>query len=117
MSYRYISAELRELVASRANFVCEYCLVSEEDSYFSYQVEHIISRKHGGTSDRDNLAYACTFCNRFKGSDIASLSSESGELARFYNPRTDRWREHFVPTGVMPIPITSIGEVTIKILQ
>jgi 5-methylcytosine-specific restriction endonuclease McrA len=66
MSYRYINAELRELVASRANFVCEYCLVSEEDLYFGCQVEHIISRKHSGRSEPENLAYACVFCNRYK---------------------------------------------------
>jgi len=117
MNSRYISAELREFVATRANFVCEYCLIAEEDIYFGCQIEHIISRKHGGTSEPENLAYACTSCNRYKGSDIASMSDETKELIRFYNPRTDRWREHFVPIGIMPIPLTPIGEVTIRILQ
>jgi len=112
-----ISSEIRQIVASRANNVCEYCLIAEDDAYFRFQVEHIISRKHGGSSDLDNLALACVFCNRYKGSDIASLTPENGELVRFYNPRTDRWREHFRLNGVLIEPLTEIGEATIRILQ
>ncbi len=112
-----ISAEIRQIVASRANFVCEYCLISEEDSYFKFQVEHIISRKHGGSSELENLALACVFCNRYKGSDIGSLKPKTGELIRFYNPRVDRWREHFRLNGVLIEPLTDIGEATVRILQ
>jgi hypothetical protein len=117
MSSKYISPELRNLVASRANYVCEYCLISEEDTFFGCQVEHIISRKHGGHSEPANLAYACVFCNRFKGSDIASLSAETSELTRFFNPRTDRWREHFILIEITIIPNTAIAEATVRILQ
>jgi hypothetical protein len=112
-----ISSEVRQTVASRANFVCEYCLIAEADAYFRFQVEHIISRKHGGLSELENLALACVFCNRYKGSDIASLSPETGELVRLYNPRTDRWREHFRLNGVVIEPLTEIGEATVRILQ
>jgi hypothetical protein len=47
MNSKYISPELRNLVASRANYVCEYCLISDEDTFFGCQVEHIISRNTG----------------------------------------------------------------------
>lgn len=104
-------------MASRANFVCEYCLIAEEDAYFRFQIEHIISRKHGGSSELGNLALACVFCNRYKGSDIASLTPETGELVRLYNPRNDRWREHFRLKGIVIEPLTEIGEATIRILQ
>jgi hypothetical protein len=117
MSSRYINADLRDLVAIRANFVCEYCLVSEEDTYFSCQVEHIISLKHGGSSEPGNLAYACTYCNRFKGSDIGSITSKDKELIRFYNPRIDSWHEHFKLKGNYVEPLTDIGDVTSRILQ
>ena len=113
----YISPETRQIVASRANFVCEYCLIAEADAYFRFQVEHIISRKHGGSSELENLALACVFCNRYKGSDIASLIPESGELVRFFNPRINRWREHFRLNGVVIEPLTEIGEATARILQ
>ena len=114
---KHISSEIRQIVASRANFVCEYCLIAESDAYFKFQVEHIISRKHGGSSELENLALSCVFCNRYKGSDIATLTPESGELIRFYNPRNDRWREHFRLNGVRIEFLTEIGEATIRILQ
>lgn len=113
----YISPETRQTVVSRANYICEYCLIAEEDAYFRFQVEHIISRKHGGSSVLENLALACVFCNRYKGSDIASLSISTGELVRFYNPRIDRWSNHFHLNGVVIESLTEIGEATIRILQ
>ncbi len=113
----YISSETRQIVADRANNVCEYCLIGEVDAYYRHQVEHIISRKHGGSSNLDNLALACVFCNRYKGSDIASLIPETDELIRFYNPRINRWREHFRLNGVIIEPLTEIGEATVRILQ
>src|SRR3954453_10848429 len=96
-----IALETRRIVAVRAHHVCEYCLIAEEDAFFRFQVEHIISRKHGGTSELENLALACVFCNRYKGSDIASLIPETNELVRLYNPRSDRWRDHFHLSGVV----------------
>ncbi len=112
-----VNSETRRIVASRANFVCEYCLIAEEDAYFKFQVEHIISRKHSGSSELENLALACVFCNRYKGSDIASLTPETNKLIRFYNPRVDRWNEHFRLNGVVIEPLMDIGEATVRILQ
>lgn len=85
----YISAELRRLVASRANGSCEYCLIHEDDTYLGCQVDHIISEKHDGATESENLAYACALCNRSKGSDIGSIAASTGELTRLFNPRTD----------------------------
>lgn len=113
----HVSPETRQIVASRANFICEYCLIAEADAYFRFQIEHIISRKHDGSSELENLAFACVFCNRYKGSDIASLKPGTNELVRFYNPRTDRWREHFQLNGVAIDSLTEIGEATARILQ
>jgi len=110
-----ISPETRLIVASRANRVCEYCLIAEQDAYFRFQVEHIISRKHGGSSEIDNLALACVFCNRYKGSDIASIVGN--QLVRLYHPRNDRWRNHFQLNGVIIEPLSQIAEATIRILQ
>ena len=35
MSKTYVSIALRQLVSTRANGICEYCLIHEEDTYFS----------------------------------------------------------------------------------
>lgn len=113
----YINATLRRLVAIRADYLCEYCLIYENDTFFGCQVDHIISEKHGGQTETDNLAYACAFCNRAKGSDIGSIIPGSGTLIRFFNPRTDRWFEHFALHEIMIIPVSPIGEVTARILN
>jgi hypothetical protein len=50
---RWISAELRQTIADRANHLCEYCLIAEADTFYGCEVDHIISLKHGGSSDPD----------------------------------------------------------------
>ena len=105
------------LVAARADYLCEYCLIAEEDTFFGCVVDHLLSVKHGGASEDNNLAYACALCNRYKGSDNASLSPQSGALIRFFNPRKNIWAEHFRLDGVYITPLTEIGEGTARILR
>jgi len=112
---RWISDDLRQTIADRANLLCEYCLIAETDTFYGCEVDHIISLKHGGSSELDNLAYACALCNRAKGSDVGSVSA-SGEFTRFFNPRTDRWSEHFQLDQATIRSLTTIGEVTARIL-
>lgn len=112
----YIAAGLRRLVESRANHLCEYCLIHDGDTYLGCQVDHVISEKHGGLTDADNLSYACTFCNRAKGTDIGSIAPSNGEFTRFFNPRTDHWADHFSLNGVVVQPRTPIGEAAVRLL-
>jgi hypothetical protein len=112
---RYISRDLRLLVITRAGFICEYCLIHEDEAHYSCQVDHITSVKHGGPTTAENLAYACLLCNRNKGSDAGAISPLTGQIARFFNPRTDRWAEHFRLDGPVIKPLTDIGEVTARI--
>jgi hypothetical protein len=116
MSRPYISEDLRYLVATRADYLCEYCLIHRDDTFLGCEVDHIISLKHDGTTDEGNLAYACAFCNRQKGSDVGSILLPSREFIRFFNPRRDRWLEHFKLDGLLITPLTKIGEVTARIL-
>src|ERR1700686_87332 len=113
----YVSDELRRLVANRAERLGEYCLIHEDDTFFGCEVDHIVSLKHSGPTEAINLAHACSFCNRHKGSDIASVSGVTGELVRFFNPRTDQWSEHFRLEGSLIESLTSIGEATARILK
>lgn len=117
MSSRYVNVELWRLVAHRAGYLCEYCLVSEVDRSSGCQVDHIISVKHGGSTTADNLCYACIFCNLQKGTDLGSINWQTGELLRFFNPRRDFWGEHFRLDEAVIQPITDIGEVTVRILD
>ncbi len=111
----YIGREIRRLVAERAKYRCEYCLIHEDDTFFGCEIDHIISKKHGGSNNLDNLAYACLFCNRHKGTDVGSINKESNRLTRFFNPRKDRWEKHFQMDGPVIIPLTAIGEVTVRL--
>jgi 5-methylcytosine-specific restriction endonuclease McrA len=77
-----VSEELRLLVRSRAECLCEYCLLHEDDCLFTLQIDHIISIKHGGGTSGDNLALACIFCNRQKGSDVGTILP-AGTFVRF----------------------------------
>jgi len=113
----YVSAALRRLAAERADSLCEYCLIHEEDAFFGCEVDHIISEKHSGPTEADNLAYACAFCNRAKGSDIGSILWDTGTFCRFFNPRTDLWSEHFALEDMRIIALSDVGEVTVRILD
>lgn len=112
-----IRDELRAAVAQRANGRCEYCLIHEQDAGFPHQVDHIVSRKHGGLTTVDNLALACVLCNRYKGTDIASIDSETGRLVRLFNPRQDLWTDHFSINGTSIAPVSAIGGVTVRLLR
>lgn len=107
----------RQQVIRRANYQCEYCLLDESVSFLGFEVDHIISRKHGGSNELGNLAYACPDCNRSKGTDIASIDWSSQEIVRFYNPRLDNWPEHFRPVNAFIEPLTPIGVVTVTIFR
>lgn len=113
----YISADLRRLVTDRAGNCCEYCRLSQDDSTFSFQIDHIISEKHEGQTTLDNLSLSCPNCNAFKGSDIASIDRDTGQLTPLYNPRTQPWYNHFRLDGPFIEPLTPEGRVTVRLLQ
>ena len=112
-------AGLRRLVAERADNRCEYCLMPEPFLLAGCEVDHVISRKHGGVSDSANLAYSCERCNRSKGSDIGSVIGIGPDqrFVRLFNPRIDAWSRHFRVAGAAIEPLTEIGEVTVRLLQ
>jgi len=113
----YVSAALRRDVAERAQGRCEYCRFPSEASLFTFEVEHIIAEKHGGATTLDNLALACPFCNRAKGSDLASIDPETGAMTPFFNPRMQPWEDHFLLDGPTILGRTAVGRVTVAIFQ
>jgi 5-methylcytosine-specific restriction endonuclease McrA len=112
-----ISEHVRARVARRAEHRCEYCLIHEDDAGFSHQVDHIVSRKHGGTSAFDNLAYACILCNRYKGSDVAAINPKTAEAVRLFHPRHDRWVDHFRFAADFVEPLSDVGSATVRLLR
>ncbi|MEZ5044176.1 MAG: HNH endonuclease signature motif containing protein [Saprospiraceae bacterium] len=112
-----LTQAIRKFVASRASFRCEYCRKPEIIANFTFHIEHIISRQHGGTDKIDNLAYACSWCNWKKGPNIATVLFEDGDLLPLFNPRKDVWDHHFQVEEGAIIGKTDIAVGTIKLLE
>lgn len=113
----YIPDILRQEVAKRALFKCEYCLLHQEDSIYAHEVDHIIAEKHRGETISENLCYACLECNRHKGSDFGSFDQETGDVVMLFHPRKDTWSDHFELDGTRIIPKTAKGRVTEFVLK
>lgn len=89
----------------------------EDDGFFTYHVEHVVPRQHGGSDASSNLALACYHCNRHKGPNLAALDPESGKLARLFDPRRDSWPIHFEVDGAAVLGRTAIGRATARLLK
>lgn len=114
----YISDNLRKLVAERANGCCEYCRLNQSFGLYRHEIDHIIPEKHRGETSESNLCLACLDCNRHKGSDFVSFDPETTEITSLFNPRTQKWDDHFKlhANGIIE-PLTPHGRVTVFILK
>lgn len=109
--------DLREAPSGRAGAKCEYCHMPQRFTTLRFQQDHVISRKHRGAKTLENLAWSCADCNAYKGSDLAGLDPETGRLEHLFNPRTDRWEDHFEWNGTELVGKTASGRVTVALLQ
>ena len=112
-----IEPALRELVRSRAAGVCEYCRISERFTLAEHEIDHVIAVKHGGQTVVENLALCCAVCNRFKGSDIASIDPDTGQLTPLFHPRLDSWDDHYEFRNGEILGLTATGRVTVRLLR
>lgn len=112
-----MDAATRRLVFHRAGEQCEYCGLNQSDDPFAaFQVEHVIPRQHGGTDDPSNLALACWYCNARKGPNLAAIDPETRLVVRLFNPREERWYDHFMREGVLIVGLTPEGRATARLL-
>jgi len=112
-----VQPELAQAVRRRAQFRCEYCLFPQNLARLPFHIDHIVAKKHGGLTRMENLAFACAYCNGFKGTNLSGLDPATGQMTRLFNPRTDPWREHFVWDGPELLGLTPIGRTTIEVLR
>lgn len=105
------------IVRFRGGGVCEYCRLPEVVSHVQFPLDHIVARQHRGPSTEDNLAVACPDCNAHKGTNLASIDEDTGELVRLYNPRRDNWTEHFRWDGPTLVGRTPVSKVTARLLR
>jgi hypothetical protein len=104
-------------VRERASDRCEYCLAPQSQSRFRFWIDHVIALKHRGATTLANLALACIFCNRHKGANVGGIDPLDGRHSRLFNPRTDRWAEHFRWRGLELVGRSAIGRTTVDVLE
>jgi len=118
VSKTYIGAVLRREIIERANGCCEYCLTDTDDRAIDFAIDHVIAEKHGGPTESDNLCLSCYWCNSYKGSDLSSVDWEQGRvIVPLFNPREQKWEDHFDLDGLNIMPLTASGRVTVSLLQ
>jgi 5-methylcytosine-specific restriction endonuclease McrA len=109
----------KDFIALRAQGCCEYCKIRYDYSPDIFEIEHIISLFEGGTNELINLAFSCSGCNNRKGYKIRAVDPISGVIVPIFNPRTDKWNEHFAWVDHFSIVegITPQGRITVELLQ
>lgn len=113
-----MNRDTREFVRKRAGDKCEYCHLPQLLSPVAQlQVEHIIPRKHGGGDEVQNLALACIDCNLAKSSNLTGIDPETGHTTPLFNPRTQRWEDHFAWHGTQVVGSTPTGRTTVRVLN
>lgn len=83
------------------------------------EIEHIIPLVLGGSDDESNLWLSCPICNRHKAGRISGVDPKTGTVASLFNPRTQRWSEHFrwSDDGIRIIGISPTGRATVDVLH
>jgi hypothetical protein len=112
-----MEAALIRQVWKRASSRCEYCRMSQEFDEVTFEVDHIIARKHGGSDEPDNLCLACFFCNAHKGANLSGIDPISGKITPLFHPRRQNWGRHFAWRGAVLLGRTASGRATIAVLN
>jgi hypothetical protein len=64
----------------------------------------------------DNLALACVSCSLHKAARQTAEDPESGRGVALFNPRTERWLDHFRWEDVRMAGVSPTGRATIAAL-
>jgi hypothetical protein len=111
-----IPANLRAEVVRRAGNRCEYCQLSQAGQEATFHVDHVQPKAEDGPTAIDNLALACVSCSLRKGARQSAIERDSGAEVDLFNPRTQKWNEHFRWVGATVQPLTACGRVTVDLL-
>lgn len=114
-----IPKAVRQQVLIEANYRCEYCRTSSRLIGMPLVMDHILPRSIGGSEERNNLAASCYHCNEFKGARTHAIDPATSELVPLYNPRVQRWSEHFswANGGTHVVGLTPSGRAKVITLR
>ncbi len=115
----HLTVELRRQVEEDSRRRCGYCLSETDFMGATLTVDHIIPLASSGSNTRENLWAACQQCNEAKQTRTHARDPETDELVPLFNPRTDKWVEHFVwnPEDTHIIGLSATGRATVNALQ
>lgn len=107
---------VKQYVYERAQGCCEYCRTCEANIGQTMHVEHIVPN---ADNDPENLCLACPNCNFSKAVAVTAVDPVSGKHVPLYNPRRQRWSEHFGWTEnfTQIQGRTTIGRATVERLK
>jgi len=90
-----ITEDVRRRVAASATNRCGYCRISAQFIYALMEIDYLLPIAKGGSDDEKNLWLACPRCNNYKRDEVSGTDPESQAVVMLYNPRRQRWWEHF----------------------
>jgi hypothetical protein len=113
----HIPAALTRQVVERAGNRCEFCCLSQQGQEATFHVDHVIPVARRGPTTIENLALACVSCSLLKGARQTATDPESEVKVTLFNPRSDRWVDHFRWEGVTIVGLTPTGRATVDALE
>ena len=111
-------AETTRQVTARAAGRCEYCRMHQSLQGATFHIEHVVPSSAGGPDSADNLALACPSCNLGKSDRVRVPDPATQQDVPLFNPRTDRWVEHFAwDEDWRIVGLTPTGRATVAALD
>jgi 5-methylcytosine-specific restriction endonuclease McrA len=102
-----LDIRVREKVRRRANFMCEFCGVSETGSGGELTIDHYKPKSKGGDNSPDNLLYCCIRCNQYK---LDYWPENPGDVM-LWNPHHETFEKHFLELSDGNLyPLTPTGD-------
>jgi len=74
-------------------------------------------RTKSSASNAGARVAAVNHCNLHKGPNMTGIDPVTGQSARLFHPRQDRWEDHFHWQGAVMGGRTVIGRATIRVLD
>jgi hypothetical protein len=112
----HVPARLQRAVRERAAERCEYCGLAQEGQEGFFHIDHVLPVVAGGPTLIENLALACVTCSLRKSWRQSARDPHTSEEVPLYNPRVDRFYEHFRWEGATMLALTATGRATIEAL-
>lgn len=108
-----------ERLLVQAGHRCGYCQSSQRLMGVRLILDHLMPRVRGGIEDEENLWPSYQPCNGFKQARVAARDPISGTMVPLFNPRRERWAEHFawVDGGRRIVGLTATVRATEAALQ